>query len=85
MTVTGYVWGAHRVMVEAMGDAAPAYEWCEAAARCYGLARLCADGRGGVDHVLAASHLRVFLANGWLPPDQRPPRIPAPVQLGLAL
>lgn len=83
MTVVGYVWAAHGVLAEQLPDDAPTYEWCEAAAKAYGLARLCADGRGGVDHVLAASHLRVFLANGWLPPDQRPARTPAPHQLAL--
>lgn len=83
MTVIGYVWAAHGALVEEMGDDAPSYDWCEAAAKAYGLARLCADGRGGVDWQRAASHLRVFLANGWLPPDQRTPATPAPVQLAL--
>lgn len=28
-TVIGCVWGAHRRLVEQLGDAAPTYEWCE--------------------------------------------------------
>ena len=83
MTVIGYVWAAHGVLVEQLGDDAPDYDWCEAAAKAYGLARLCATGRASVDWQRAASHLRIFHANGWLPPDQRPPRAPAPQQLAL--
>ena len=27
--VIGCVWGAHRALVETLGDEAPTYEWCE--------------------------------------------------------
>lgn len=60
--VIGCVWGAHRTLIEELGDDSPTYDWCEAAWLAYGLGRLLPVP---VDTEKLVAHLRVFWANGW--------------------
>jgi hypothetical protein len=83
-TVIGCVWGAHRRLVDAMGDDAPTYGWCEQE---WVRLRRTAPGPAALpawlEQELWCAWRRHLVATGVIVPALRPPG--GPVQLALAL